>query len=83
MLEPKLIGGYMPRQDQSQEESKRKLTREEAGQRGGQATSRKHGAEFYAEIGRRGGQAVSRNRAHMSKIGQRGGAARGRRTQNR
>lgn len=73
----------MPKQDQSKDSSKRKLSREEAGQRGGQATSRKHGPEFYAEIGRRGGQAVSRNRAHMSKIGQRGGAARGKRAGNR
>lgn len=73
----------MPSRDKSNEEPSRKLTREEAGQRGGRATSQKHGAAFYAEIGRRGGQAVSRNRAHMSKIGQRGGAARGRRTQNR
>jgi uncharacterized protein len=69
--------------DSQANDTKRKLTREEAGARGGQATSRKHGPEFYAEIGRRGGQAVSRNRAHMSKIGQKGGAARGRRTQGR
>lgn len=60
-----------------------KLSREDAGRRGGKATSEKHGPAFYAEIGRRGGQAVSRNRDHMSKIGQRGGAARNQRTQNR
>ena len=69
--------------DSSNQNRERKLTREEAGQRGGQATARKHGPEFYAEIGRRGGQAVSRNREHMSRIGQKGGAARGRRHQSR
>jgi uncharacterized protein len=60
-----------------------KLTREQAGRRGGLATSKKHGSEFYAMIGQRGGKSVSQNRDHMSKIGQRGGAARSRRQQNR
>jgi len=59
-----------------QAQSQPKLSREEAGKRGGMATSRRHGPQFYAEIGRRGGQAVSKNREHMARIGQRGGAAR-------
>lgn len=69
----------MPRSESANQRNKPKLTREQAGQRGGQATSRKHGHTFFAEIGRRGGQTVSRNRQHMAEIGRRGGAARGRR----
>lgn len=50
-----------------------KMTREEAGRRGGEKTARTHGSEFYSEIGRKGGEAVSQNRQHMSEIGRKGG----------
>ncbi|HAQ06994.1 MAG TPA: glucose starvation-inducible protein B, partial [Bacillus bacterium] len=32
-----------------------KLSREERGRMGGEATSENHGSEFYQEIGRKGG----------------------------
>ncbi len=35
---------------------KGKMTVEEAGRRGGEATSEKEGREFYSEIGHKGGQ---------------------------
>jgi hypothetical protein len=54
-----------------------KMSREEAGQRGGEATLEKHGPEFYSEIGQKGGEAVSQDREHMSQIGKKGGQARG------
>lgn len=50
-----------------------KMNRSEAGKRGGQATAKKHGPAFFAEIGKKGGTAVSKNREHMSSIGRRGG----------
>lgn len=53
-----------------------KMNRSEAGKRGGQATAKRHGATFFAEIGRKGGTAVSKNRDHMSKIGRIGGKSR-------
>jgi uncharacterized protein len=66
---------------EEKKKTSQKLTREQAGRRGGLATSRKHGPEFYAMIGQRGGKTVSRNRDHMSQIGQRGGSARNKRNQ--
>lgn len=69
--------------DKVNKAGEQKLSREDAGRRGGKATSEKHGPAFYAEIGRRGGKAVSKNREHMSRIGQRGGAARNQRHQSR
>lgn len=56
--------------------NKQKMTPQEAGRKGGQATKRKHGPEFYAEIGQKGGEKVSLDRAHMSDIGGRGGRSR-------
>ncbi len=35
--------------------NKGKITVEEAGHRGGEATSESHGREFYSEIGHKGG----------------------------
>lgn len=32
------------------------MTRQKAGQRGGQTTAKRHGKEFYERIGRKGGQ---------------------------
>ncbi len=57
-----------------------KMSPREAGSRGGQVTSQRHGPEFFAEIGSKGGRVVSQNRAHMSRIGQKGGAARNKST---
>jgi general stress protein YciG len=36
-------------------EEKGKITVEEAGKRGGEATSESHGSEFYSDIGHKGG----------------------------
>lgn len=49
----------------------KKVSREEAARKGGQAVSRDRA--HMAEIGRKGGQAVSRNREHMARIGRKGG----------
>jgi uncharacterized protein len=38
------------------------MTVEEAGRKGGEATSRNHDKEFYQEIGRKGGEARSEQR---------------------
>lgn len=38
------------------DENKGDMTVQEAGRRGGEATSQTHGKEFYEEIGRKGGQ---------------------------
>jgi uncharacterized protein len=37
-----------------------KMSREEAGRKGGQATARTHGSDFYSEIGREGGESQGR-----------------------
>ena len=39
------------------EEEKGEMTVEEAGQKGGEITSRKYGHDFYEEIGHKGGMA--------------------------
>ncbi|PIP31209.1 Em GEA1 (EM1) [bacterium (Candidatus Howlettbacteria) CG_4_10_14_3_um_filter_37_10] len=39
----------------AKEKSEEKMTVEEAGKRGGQATSKKYGREFYEKIGHKGG----------------------------
>ncbi|MEY9865857.1 general stress protein YciG [Peribacillus sp. B2I2] len=36
-----------------------KMSREEAGRRGGEATSKNHDKDFYREIGQKGGKATS------------------------
>jgi len=36
------------------------MTVREAGRKGGEVTSERHGARFYEEIGRKGGQKVKR-----------------------
>jgi uncharacterized protein len=60
--------------------NRRKMSPQEAGRKGGEATKKKHGPEFYAEIGQKGGEKVSRDRAHMSAIGGKGGRSRHRQT---
>jgi hypothetical protein len=37
-------------------EEKRKMTREEAGRKGGQKVARERGSEFFREIGKKGGE---------------------------
>ncbi|MEC2078549.1 KGG domain-containing protein, partial [Metabacillus fastidiosus] len=36
-----------------------KMSREEAGRKGGEATSKKHDKDFYQEIGKKGGEATA------------------------
>ncbi|ALA44479.1 stress-induced protein, KGG, repeat-containing protein [Paenibacillus peoriae] len=38
-----------------------KLSREEAGRLGGEATAKNHDKEFYQDIGEKGGEATSKN----------------------
>lgn len=38
-----------------------KLSREEAGRLGGEATAKNHDKEFYQEIGEKGGEATAKN----------------------
>ena len=53
------------------------MSREEAGQKGGEATSASHGKEFYEDIGHKGGQESSGNFANYpnraSEAGKKGG----------
>mgnify|MGYP001570247861 CR=1 FL=1 len=48
----------------------------EAGQRGGNATKRKHGSAFYSEIGKIGGAKLLETRGHefYVEIGRKGGS---------
>jgi general stress protein YciG len=61
------------------EEKKGELTVREAGrkggQKGGQTTKARYGAEFYRDIGRKGGEAVRDARGHefYEEIGKKGG----------
>lgn len=56
-------------------EQSRELTVSEAGRRGGEATRRKYGPEFYEEIGKKGGETVKRERGSgfYEEIGRKGG----------
>jgi general stress protein YciG len=60
-------------------EEKRKMTREEAGRKGGQKVARERGSEFFREIGRKGGQKVAEERGteFYREIGKKGGESRG------
>lgn len=53
------------------------MSREEAGQKGGEATSKTHGKEFYEDIGHKGGQKSGGNFANdperASEAGKKGG----------
>ncbi|MGO4950943.1 KGG domain-containing protein [Paenibacillus sp. DRB1-1] len=62
-----------------------KLSREEAGRLGGEATAKNHDKEFYQEIGEKGGEARgnsdqsdSDGRMSREEAGRRGGEARAR-----
>ena len=60
-------------------EEKRKMTREEAGRKGGQKVARERGSEFFREIGRKGGEKVAEERGSefYREIGKKGGESRG------
>jgi general stress protein YciG len=58
----------------------KKMTRAEAGKKGGNATKKKHGSEFYQKIGKMGGKiggATTKERHGLEfyrEIGRKGGA---------
>lgn len=55
-----------------------KMSREEAGRKGGEKTSQNHDKEFYQEIGQKGGEATSRNhdKEFYQENGEKGGRQR-------
>lgn len=55
-----------------------KLTRSEAGKKGGKATADSHGDDFYEKNGEKGGEATakSHDKDHYEKIGEKGGEQR-------
>ena len=59
----------------------RKMTRQEAGRRGGEKVARERGSKFYREIGRKGGEKVAEERGSefFREIGRKGGESRGNR----
>ncbi|MET3938779.1 general stress protein YciG [Paenibacillus sp. PvP094] len=67
-----------------------KMSREEAGRKGGEATSKNHDHEFYQEIGREGGQARGNSdgnddqdgKMSREEAGRKGGQARSRNRKN-
>lgn len=48
---------------------KGKMSRQEAGRKGGEATLNKHGSKYYQELGRKGGKASARMRADKRCLG--------------
>jgi general stress protein YciG len=62
-------------------EQGKKMTREEAGRKGGRKVARERNSEFYREIGRKGGEKVAEERGteFYRKIGRKGGESRGNR----
>jgi len=56
-------------------EQGKKMTRQEAGRKGGQKVARERGPEFYRKIGRKGGEKVAAERGteFYRKIGRKGG----------
>jgi general stress protein YciG len=48
----------MSRKKPGEAEERRGMTVREAGRKGGEVTSQRHGPQFYEEIGRKGGQRV-------------------------
>ncbi len=61
--------------------SERKMTRQEAGRKGGEKVARERGPAFYREIGRKGGEKVAEQRGaeFYREIGRKGGKNRGNR----
>jgi len=62
-------------------EEGRKMTRQEAGRKGGEKVARERGSGFYREIGRKGGEKVAEERGSefYREIGRKGGESRGNR----
>ncbi|GKV64333.1 MULTISPECIES: KGG domain-containing protein [unclassified Sporosarcina] len=50
----------MAQRNNNQDNNRNKMSLEEAGKKGGEATARNHGHEFYEEIGKKGGEARAR-----------------------
>jgi len=63
-------------------EGTRKMTKQEAGRRGGEKVARERGPEFFRAIGKKGGEVVAKQRgsAFYREIGRKGGESRGSRT---
>jgi len=63
-------------------EGHRKMTRQEAGRRGGQKVARERGPEFYRAIGKKGGEKVAEQRGSefYREIGKKGGENRSSKT---
>ncbi len=59
-----------------------KMSRQEAGKRGGEKVAKERGSEFYRRIGRKGGEKVVEKRGSefFKEIGRKGGESRGIRT---
>jgi uncharacterized protein len=57
----------------------KKMTRQEAGRKGGEKMARERGSEFYRTIGRKGGEKVAEERGSefFREIGRKGGESRG------
>ena len=55
-----------------------KMTRQEAGRKGGEKVARERGSEFFREIGRKGGEKVAQERGSefFREIGRKGGESR-------
>jgi hypothetical protein len=64
------------------EDKPNKMSREEAGRKGGQKVAKERGSEFYREIGRKGGEKVAQKRGSefFREIGKKGGESRGSKT---
>jgi general stress protein YciG len=60
-------------------EAARKMSRQEAGKKGGEKVARERGSEFYRQIGRKGGEKVAEERGSefFREIGRKGGQSRG------
>lgn len=63
-------------------EVERKMTRQEAGRKGGRKVAKERGSEFYRKIGRKGGEKVAEERGSefYREIGRKGGESRGNRS---
>ena len=58
-----------------------KMSRQEAGRRGGEKVAKERGSEFYRRIGRKGGEKIAEERGSefFKEIGRKGGESRGHR----
>ncbi len=62
----------------SEEKRLGKMSRVEAGRKGGEKVARERGSEFFREIGKKGGEKVARERGSefYKEIGRKGGESR-------